>query len=358
MQRFGGRAVVWQLRECLARRVADEAAAQLHWAEHWPATVGNVTTAERGWSSDPAKVARYRVVARLNTGQRGMIPTCSMIAEALELPAPLVVRVVGALHAEGLAKDPGRLVPESGNAWLTAQGHAIADEWQAAQGSRRQRSIACRDALLDWLYEQPVAPQDASGFLNDPQGRYFGSPFSTDDAEAATSYLIAEELVMAIQPAEGLALRPALTSKGRICVEQYESSTTAMHVAITRAPAPSTTTVTISDSTGVNVASHSPGAQQTLTLTTDARRQVLRVADAFEQVMPILGLNEVHEEEAHAVIRELRQHGAEDGPGPESGKLRAALHQVRQLAVAGSSIAAGEVIVQAADVAAKWAGLG
>ena len=321
-------------------------------------TVRTMATTERGWSSDSARVARYRVVARLNTGERGMIPTCSMVAEALELPVPLVVRVVGALHAEGLAKDPGGLVPESGNAWLTGRGQAVADQWHAAQSSRRQRNIACRDALLDWLYEQPVAPPDASGFLDDQRGRYFGSSFSAEDAEGAMSYLIAEELVTAIQTAEALVLRPALTSTGGICVEQYESSAASMHSATARGSGAGTTTVTISGSTGVNVASNSPGAHQSLVLTTDARRQVLRVADAFEQVMPILELGEVQEQEAHAVIAELRRQGAEDGPGPESGRLRGALHQVRQLAVAGLSIAAGEVIVQAADVALTWAGLG
>ncbi len=111
----------------------------------------------------------------------------------------------------------------------------------------------------------------------------------------------------------------------------------------------------LAGSQAVNVATNSPGAQQSNNLTTDTRRQVLLVADAFEQTIPCLGLSAEHEDQARAEVEQLRQEVAQQRADPS--RLAKALQRVKSLAGKGTSVAASAgitLLVQQAAGSLPW----
>jgi len=101
--------------------------------------------------------------------------------------------------------------------------------------------------------------------------------------------------------------------------------------------------ITVTGSTGINDASNSPGATQTVTvtLTGEMRRQILTVADYLDQTAAQLGAPAEELARVPQLVAELRI--AAGGPAADRGKLRQLLNTARQLAIgaAGAPLGAG-----------------
>ncbi len=311
---------------------------------------------DRGWSDNSGVVLRHRLVAWLEQYHRenpGLIPTNSMVAEALAAPIEEVIEITNSLHAQGLANAPDRLVPSEGNAWLNSQGKAVAAEWQTRRNSRAQRRTACRDAALDWLYAQPKDIPDATGFLADVRSHYFGEQFTEDELVDAVEYLRNVGLVTGFDSSAPMLLRPRVTEDGMSCVERFDSSVAAWQDRDRGRV--ETTSYHFTGNQGLNFAQESPGAQQSVTISTDARRQVLQVADALEQTLPVLQLAPDDEREAVATVRELRD--VVETP-EDVGRAEKALRAAKRLAVSGAAQAAGAGIGVLAEETLRALGIG
>lgn len=311
---------------------------------------------DRGWSASPVVVLRHRVVAWLDAYHRdnpGRIPTNAHVAEGLDVPVREVMRTTAYLHGQGLAAPSDHLVPEAGNAWLSAQGKDLAAEWQAKRESLVGRRRAIRDALLSWLYEQPAGIDTSEGLLTDVRGSFYGDPFTEHELVEAEEFLSRSGLIEGRPSSMPLLLRPRLTPDGTSCVERFDSDVAAW-LDKDRGQVGATSYV-FTNTQGVNVANNSPGAQQTATVTIDARRQALQVADALEQTLPILGLGDDDHEAAQATIREIRE-ATEDSN--DAGRITRGLNTARRLALAGSAQAAGAGIVVLVEQALQGLGVG
>ncbi len=309
---------------------------------------------DRGWSADPAVVLRYRVVGWLADYQReqpGRIPSNGDVAEALGVDSGTVGLVTDLLASDGLCwvGSGFRTVslpvkPESG---LTG----LASKWAAARASRKERRTACRDALLDWLYEQTDEVADVTPFLTDVRAHFFGDQFTEAEANEAVTYLDEVGLATGVPVAESDSLlHPTVTADGKTCVERCDSSVGAWF-----AHTGSGTTFSISNSQGVTIASNSPGATQTVTITTDARQQLLQTADALVATLPVLGLEPEDIERARDIEERLREEAEREESEP--GRVRAVLKDLRTIAVSGSGSAAGAGLISLAQQIGRSLGL-
>lgn len=309
---------------------------------------------ERGWSADPGVVLRYRVIGWLADYQReqpGCIPLNGDIAEALRVDSASVVLVTGLLASEdlcwvgtGLRAASVPVKPEPGL-------NRLASKWAAARASRKERRTACRDALLDWLYEQPGEVSDVNPFLADVRSAFFGDQFTEAEANEAITYLGKVGLATGVTVAEiDSLLGPEVTEDGKTCVERYDSNVGAWLARTGSGP-----TFAISNSQGVTIASNSPGAAQTVTITTDARQQMHQTADALLAILPVLGLNQEDEARARDVAERLRLEAEQAQSEP--GRVRGVLQDARTIAVAGTSAGAGAGIIALAQQIAQSLGL-
>ena len=107
----------------------------------------------------------------------------------------------------------------------------------------------------------------------------------------------------------------------------------------------------ISNSSGVAVANRSPGAQQAVHVTTDAREQVLNLASALEQMAPALGLESADVARAAGLAAQLRE--AADVVEEEPQKARGLLNAVKAIAANGTGSAAGAALVALVEAVAQ-----
>lgn len=309
---------------------------------------------ERGWSADPAVVLRYRVVGWLADSHQQdphHIPSNSDVAEALRVDSASVGRVTALLAHEGLCWVGSGMSTASAPVTPEPGLNGLASKWAAARASRKERRTACRDALLEWLYEQTDEVAGVSPFLTDVRAHFFGDQFTEAEANETITYLGKVGLATGVTVAEiDSLLRPEVTEDGKSCVERYDSSVGAWF-----ARTGSGTTFSISNSQGVTIASNSPGATQTVTITTDARQQMLQTADALVATLPVLGLDPEDEASAHDVAERLRTEAGQDESEP--GRVRAVLKDARTIAVSGTGSAAGVGIVALAQQVAQSLGL-
>lgn len=309
---------------------------------------------DRGWSADPSVVLRHRVVmwlAEQKYEQPSRINSNTDVAESLAVDVRDVAAAVDLLGADGLCLPGDGMDPVSSSARLTPAGASLAGTWATSRRSLRQRRAACKDALLDWLYEQPGDLRDAGQFQADVRAYFYDDQFNEAEVSLALAHLQELGLVQGKRTAQSdRLLRPRVTSDGSTCVERYDSN-----VGAWLARAGSGTTFSISHSQGVTIASNSPGATQTVTITTDARQQMLQTADALVATLPVLGLDPEDVDRAHEVADRLRSEAEQEESEP--GRLRAVLKDAGTIAVSGTGSAAGVGIVALAQQIGQSLGL-
>lgn len=130
-----------------------------------------------------------------------------------------------------IAQASGMGGMESLAAMVTARGHDFLEQLAAQRADKVQRRIACRDAMVAWLYScdalntssQPVR----EWMLRNPKyGTWLAQPFQAADLADATGWLSDQGLARGLTAAQdpGL-LRLCLTSEGVSCAERFDANT-------------------------------------------------------------------------------------------------------------------------------------
>jgi hypothetical protein len=304
----------------------------------------------RGWSADPAVARLYRVVDWIEDYVRenhGNPPSNRMIAEGADLPVEDVIPTTELLESRRLAHPAGgSLSPDWKSVWLTADGNALASMWRAARSSPRQLRVACRDAVLDWLDGQTERVLHGSAFLSDARASFYGQPFTPEDVQQAMSFLHGQGLIEGVTVEESDdVLHARITDDGRACVEQYGSSV-ADWMSRGSSRGGDTIMTTITDSPGAQWMNESPAAQQAATvttLTTDARAQVLQIADQILASLEAVDLPTGQRQEANAAAAELRALAAD--PAADRGRVRSALGVIATASLGAIGTEAGQRVL-------------
>lgn len=300
---------------------------------------------EPGWTENPAELLKYRVMAVMERGESD----CVEIAHALTCGPDEVRDVFEWLVAADMAGHTplrgGDTQPH--DAFLNAHGKARVREWQAARTPGRTKR-ACEAALLAWLdaRDGETIPS-TNDLLKDVRGYYFGEPFSDDTIGQAAKEVLDHGLIRGHRTSVPGVLRPAITPLGRAVLTQHGGDLGAW---LATSSGQRGDTFHISNSTGVTVANRSPGAQQSVHVTTDAREQILNVASALEQMTPALGLGPADVARAAGLVGQLRE--AAEVVEEEPERARGLLNTVKAIAVNGTGSAAGTALVALVEAVA------
>jgi hypothetical protein len=241
---------------------------------------------------------------------------------------------------------------------LTSAGAGFVEEIRHQRGDLIRRRMAARDALLHWLYDCNASGNPrpiTSDISKTAYGTYLGLDFNEQELKDAALWLLDFGFINGSKAWGSGVPRPAITPLGQSVAESGRSVNEEASSTVA-ADAPGAVNITISDSPNVNLAANSPGATQSMTVTADNRKQIVVVADALEQSLPLLGLNEAATSEAKVVVRDLRQMSAV--PEPDPGGIKQLLDRASSVAIAGTGSAIGAGIAALAQQALTGLGLG
>lgn len=249
---------------------------------------------------------------------------------------------------------PARVLGFSGTScYLTQVGIDFIDDLRSRRGDIVGRRRAARDAVLRWLYDCHANGQShpvISDIHTTGWGYYYGLGFSQQEIEAATQWLAEKGLIRGQGSWGGGIPRPSLTAAGEDVVESKRSvNDVSPNLPGDDVPSPSTvTTYHIIGGTN-NIANNSPGAQQSISISTDTRQQIVGVAQALDDALGILRLDPTQTQVARDVSGRLRAEAS--APQPDRGRLRRLLAKVSEVAVSGTGTAIGSAVVALAEQA-------
>jgi hypothetical protein len=181
----------------------------------------------RGWTGSRLELAEIQLLDRVQQATRdGEAPTLHAYAKDLAEGDWDVVRTAADnLEAEGLINGNQSLVG-SLSPVLTPAGKTLVLQRAERRKNPRKRAIACRDAILDWLYSHN--PANFEWFSNDPRAKFEGETFTQDEITATCSDLIDKRYITGqIALAPRRAIVRDITAIGKTIVESYDSSITA-----------------------------------------------------------------------------------------------------------------------------------
>lgn len=297
-----------------------------------------MSEASRGWSNDPNVTLGHRILMYAAEHPQGGIEE---VSEALGADPADVGAIVDALGGEGLLVDDHRLSGPTVD--LGPAGQRLLQSWAAARSRRASRAMACRSALLDWLYEQSDdRSPEGHELLGDVRGYFYGVQFNSADIDEARVFLAEQGLLLGIQVYGGPGhLRPTITNQGKICVEQFDSDVAAF-LAPTRRENSVNYNTSIHGSSGFQVANASPGASMhsTVTITDDHRQQLVEITRQIAE--QISGLPQSLQPEAQEALAELE--AAVQDPAASRGRLRAAIDKIAITAVTAIGTEAGKAM--------------
>lgn len=312
---------------------------------------------DKGWSADPADVLRYRVVRALaeSEGQAGQ---ADVLARELNAQPQEVAAAFDRLIGDGYATpvdsgSAGTSYTEDGR--LTSAGVQYAGEMKIAIASPRQQYRAATAAMLDWLADAPGERVTSTHDLHDdPRGSLFGEPFTPGVLTDVGRTLKEHELIKGTGTAQGPILRPSITTSGEMVSERFGGNLIAWQASA----AAGAGAINISGSTSVNVAANSPWAHQSASTVTaeERRQQIITVADALEQMTPLLSLSPTDDVRAGEVVAGLRE--IAQTPGASDGRLGDLMQTVRGFGLSAASGAAGTALVALVETAGHTLGLG
>lgn len=293
--------------------------------------------ARQGWSNDPNVSLRHRILVYV--GDHPGIGT-EAISTGLGVDHSDVRAVVASLGDLVITEES---LGGSGGVALSRDAEAQVQAWATLRTHRPTRAMACRSALLDWLYEQPY---DQSGkgheLLDDARGYFYGVQFSVPDIEEARDVLGDQRLLEGIAAWGASYLRPSITAEGKVCVERFNSDVAA-YLDRSRGGHSVSYNTNIDRSSGVQVANDSPGAtmHSTVTITDDHRQQLLAVTRQIAE--QIEGLPPASQRATKEALEELE--AAVHDPAAPQGRVRAALEKVALAVLTAVGTEAGQAIV-------------
>lgn len=220
-----------------------------------------------------------------------------------------------------------------------------------ARRDRRQnksaRAVAAREALLDWFYEQQrdgVHFAITTNVLNDPRGHFEGDPFTDQEIDDASAFLLDKGLVKSAGASWGAAvLRGEITPLGEEVVENHEGSIRAWSSAQNGGGAPQFVThfnAPVSGQVGIG---NSVTQTQTTTSGIDTTTLLALLADVREAA------SEIRESDRAYLLSYVDVIQAEaTSPEPDPTMLERSGGRVKQLAAkvgdAGLSASVGALV--------------
>ena len=299
-----------------------------------------------GWQLTPDKWRQLHVLEWVYDHADGrpghsVVAICAELASALPGILPAAGEELRAafdhLYREGLLRYPipdlGEIADVPPRAELTEAGASLVQQLRQRREDPAARRPAARDALLRWLYEQSATGMHnvmLPGFWGSSYVRFL-SPmrlFTPAEIDAAARWLHQYGYIT------GPIDRPEITPEGERMVENGRPVSE-------DAAAPGSTNITVTSSSGVNIASHSPGAAQAavVTVTGEARQHLLSLAGYLDQTAGQLGLAADGAAAVPGLVSELRAAASE--PAGDRTKLARLLDTVRQIAVGAASVPLG-----------------
>lgn len=243
-----------------------------------------MTNTRQGWASSPYELNKARVLRALTGDEVGStdIVHVTAVADLLKITPEEVGAAFDALAHDGLATTFPRSMEDqyTSDAAVTSAGRARVANWDGAstQSARRR---ACLSAMLWWLdSDAGTGAAFSDGLRDDPRGYLHGVPFDRELVERTASDLRELGLVEGSGSASGTIYAPSLTALGQTVVERFGGDVSAWQAGTSLG----NSSVVISGSTGVNVASHSPGAQQYTQAQSGAEEALNTLADALAQM--------------------------------------------------------------------------
>lgn len=304
-----------------------------------------------GWSNSQITANTLRVLRHLAdymTSHPGQAPGAADLAADLGIEVHQVSHAFDSLRERGLVQLAESLAPEATAAFLQPSGVEASEAGRARRESTNTRRAACRAALLDWMDRD----DDSFGpyvmeFLHDPRAWYYGEKFTEADMRRSAATLRDNGLMQSVDSAQEDFLRTKITEAGRDCLGRFNGDIGAWSDRQRGVMAAQSTNINVHGSQGVTIASQSPGARQSITVTNEVPAQVVNLADAYEQALPLLGLTQDDHSLAEQQIAELRVLADQDAAS--HSRLRTVLENVRQVAVSGTGAALGTGIVALVD---------
>lgn len=184
---------------------------------------------DRAWTSSETDLLAIRFLDWVDSYEAsGLIPGALSFYpdenEVTDEQKETLIAVVKDLHDQGLIGGSSSLAGwATFGAMLTREGRRLVNDRRGRRKSRRARSMAARDALLDWMFENT---SDSSGeapeietFAGTPHAHVEGDPFTEGEITAACEHLKAEEYVKGFDAWGSVLIRPTVTPKGRRAVE-------------------------------------------------------------------------------------------------------------------------------------------
>lgn len=302
-------------------------------------------TIDQGWTEDPSTLLQQRALVAMADDD---LVQSSVLAEQFSVSPEAVGHAFDILSGKGLVRTFERTLAETftGEAMRTANGKSLVSQWDALRSAGRTKR-ACMAAMLSWLdaHEgESIAGTDS--FAGDVRSYFFGLPFSSEYLVAAARELKEHGLISGTGTWGGPVLRPAITTLGKVVLARHNGDLVEWEASRQA----SGTTVSVSGSTGVAIATNSPGATQTVTVVS-ASEQVLNLASALEAMMPILQLEPAQFASATGLVAQLREAAPEAETNPS--KVKALVGMVRDVATNAVGGAAGSALFALAEQVAQ-----
>lgn len=301
---------------------------------------------ERGWTDSNSTLIRWRVMRAMARDVREgkQYTSGTAVATDLGIEPRQVADVFDRLAHERLATAlPAALAPGyTEEAILASQGVAMVEGWESATGTTLLR--ACSQALLWWLDSLPEGTRaTTTGFLADVRASYYGEPYSRSIiANAVREQREAGAIHRGGSWQDGL-LMAELTATGRLIISRHNGDVDEWSATRSSAGA----VITVHGSTGVNIANHSPNSRQVAIANTGLNQQVAELADALEQVLPMLKMPPTTESDAKDLVTQLRNAANEVGADPT--RARQIVVATRDFLVGATSSAAGAALIALAE---------
>jgi hypothetical protein len=187
----------------------------------------------RGWTSSHDELHRIKFLDWLYDNSRdGQAPSVGNFKGSPYAPGGIdndaLQAIIKACETAGLLRLHEVLAGVlASSATLTNLGTTEVRQRHERRDDLTQQSIACRDALVSWLYDRylhGMESPDVPMFLNDPRGHFEGKRFDQRVVERATLFLRDKGIISGEGAWGGGVVRPKLTAAGIDCAEQYDSS--------------------------------------------------------------------------------------------------------------------------------------
>jgi hypothetical protein len=209
---------------------------------------------------------------------------------------------------------------------LTDQGLTLTEQIARIRTDLVARRRAARDALLRWVYECTADRGTGCWPVNLTLSRYalfYGTPFSLAEINAATDWLINYRLLTTTPHVYGGQSLVTITSEGETVIDNGGSASDP--------PPPARTTITVTGSTGVDIAHDSSQVTQTATVTLEPQvKKTLTDIAALLQQAASAASTDPDAPQALTLAATLR--GTANEPAPTHGTVQRVLHAALDIA--------------------------